>query len=224
VENILKNHQGTKTCKEAKAKREQEAKQKKDGSLLTFLKPCPKPVPRCNIRSSRTGGSWWIERKTLSSNRESKFSRSAKITSQINFRVSTAATCIENPTKHYSRSNSKRQACPFCKCHGMRWSRPGIRWPLGRGFEPVLERSIRLGDEHRSQNPSSIILFAFALSRYLKIGFAMLVQLWEGDGRLRGDDIIFHHNFLTWMCAWLRWLVGSAARPLAKNSTLGPFY
>jgi hypothetical protein len=26
-------------------------------------------------------------------------------------------------------------------------------------------------------NPSSIILFAFALSRYLKIGFAMLVQL-----------------------------------------------
>jgi hypothetical protein len=31
VENILKNHQGTKTCKEAKAKHEREAKQKKDG-------------------------------------------------------------------------------------------------------------------------------------------------------------------------------------------------
>jgi hypothetical protein len=96
---------------------------------------------QCNIRSSHTGGNWWIERITLSSNRESKFSWSAKIMSQINFRVLTAAI-IENPTKHYSHTNSKWQACPFCKCHSMRWSRPGIRWPLGRGFEPILERSI----------------------------------------------------------------------------------
>ena len=45
VENILKNHWGTKICKETKAKRDREAKQKKDGSLFTFMKPRPKPVP-----------------------------------------------------------------------------------------------------------------------------------------------------------------------------------
>jgi len=45
VENILKNHQGTKICKETKAKRDREAKQKKDGSLYAFMRPRPKPVP-----------------------------------------------------------------------------------------------------------------------------------------------------------------------------------
>jgi len=37
VKNIMKNHLGTKTCKEAQAKREKDSKKIKDGSLLSFM-------------------------------------------------------------------------------------------------------------------------------------------------------------------------------------------
>ena len=45
VENILKNHRGTKICKETRAKRDRDGKKMKDGSLLSFMRPRPIAVP-----------------------------------------------------------------------------------------------------------------------------------------------------------------------------------
>ncbi|PPQ83076.1 hypothetical protein CVT26_011922 [Gymnopilus dilepis] len=45
VENILKNHRGTKACIDAKAKKAKENKKLKDACILSFMQPKAKPVP-----------------------------------------------------------------------------------------------------------------------------------------------------------------------------------
>ncbi|KDR66334.1 hypothetical protein GALMADRAFT_80973, partial [Galerina marginata CBS 339.88] len=45
VENIMKNHRGTKICKETRAKKDKDGKKMKDGSLLSFMRPRPTAVP-----------------------------------------------------------------------------------------------------------------------------------------------------------------------------------
>ena len=43
--NLEKRHRGTKICKEMQQKRDKEAKKKKDGNILGFLKPKATSVP-----------------------------------------------------------------------------------------------------------------------------------------------------------------------------------
>lgn len=45
IENIVKNHRGTKICKETQAKRDKDRKKMKDGSLFNFMRPRPTAVP-----------------------------------------------------------------------------------------------------------------------------------------------------------------------------------
>ena len=50
--NFEKRHRGTLTCKAAKDKRDRENKKKKDGSILSFLKPRTTAVPSTLINST----------------------------------------------------------------------------------------------------------------------------------------------------------------------------
>ena len=45
LKNLEKRHRGTATCQTARAKRDKNAKMKKNGSILSFLKPTAAPVP-----------------------------------------------------------------------------------------------------------------------------------------------------------------------------------
>ena len=45
IQNLNKRHRGGKSCREAKIRKDRDGKKKKDGSLLSFLKPKPIPVP-----------------------------------------------------------------------------------------------------------------------------------------------------------------------------------